>query len=69
MADKLPEYGTINVPKDREVPFGAITPAPVKAGSFHHLELADRPPGDRSREVHALSHLLHGLSGLLLGVQ
>jgi len=28
----MPEdiFGTINVPKDREVPFGAITPAPVK---------------------------------------
>ena len=23
-------FGTINVPRDREVPFGAITPAPVK---------------------------------------
>ncbi len=28
----MPEdiFGTINVPKDREVPFGAITPAPLK---------------------------------------
>ena len=28
----MPEdiFGTINVPKEREVPFGAITPAPVK---------------------------------------
>ena len=23
-------FGTINVPRDREVPFGAITPAPIK---------------------------------------
>jgi pyruvate ferredoxin oxidoreductase delta subunit len=29
MSKKLPEFGTINVPHDREVPFGAITPAPV----------------------------------------
>lgn len=30
MAKKeLPGYGTIDVPKDREVPFGAVTPAPV----------------------------------------
>lgn len=30
MAKKLPEFGSVNVPKDREVPFGAITPAPVR---------------------------------------
>lgn len=29
MAKKLPSYGTIDVPKDRVVPFGAVTPAPV----------------------------------------
>jgi 2-oxoacid:acceptor oxidoreductase delta subunit (pyruvate/2-ketoisovalerate family) len=29
MAKALPGYGTINVPKDRVVPFGAVTPAPV----------------------------------------
>jgi 2-oxoacid:acceptor oxidoreductase delta subunit (pyruvate/2-ketoisovalerate family) len=29
MAKELPGYGTINVPKDRVVPFGAVTPAPV----------------------------------------
>ena len=29
MAKALPSYGTIVVPKDREVPFGAVTPAPV----------------------------------------
>ena len=26
---KLPEFSKFNIPKDREVPFGAITPAPV----------------------------------------
>ncbi len=26
---KLPKFGTFNIPKDREVPFGAVTPAPV----------------------------------------
>ena len=31
MAKKLPEYGTINVPHERSVPFGAVTPAPVDA--------------------------------------
>ena len=30
MAKKLPEFGTINVPHERSVPFGAITPAPVR---------------------------------------
>jgi 2-oxoacid:acceptor oxidoreductase delta subunit (pyruvate/2-ketoisovalerate family) len=29
MSKKLPEFGTINVPHDRSVPFGAVTPAPV----------------------------------------
>jgi 2-oxoacid:acceptor oxidoreductase delta subunit (pyruvate/2-ketoisovalerate family) len=30
MAKKgLPSYGTIDVPKDRQVPFGAVVPAPV----------------------------------------
>ena len=29
MAKELPGYGTIDVPKDRVVPFGAVTPAPV----------------------------------------
>ena len=29
MAKKLPEYGTINVPQERAVPFGAVTPAPI----------------------------------------
>ena len=29
MAKTLPSYGTIDVPKDRAVPFGAVTPAPV----------------------------------------
>jgi len=28
--EKWGRFGSINVPKDREVPFGAITPAPVK---------------------------------------
>lgn len=28
-AKALPSYGTITVPKDRAVPFGAVTPAPV----------------------------------------
>ena len=30
MSKKLPEFGTINVPHERSVPFGAITPAPVR---------------------------------------
>jgi pyruvate ferredoxin oxidoreductase delta subunit len=25
----LPKFSTFNIPKDREVPFGAITPAPI----------------------------------------
>jgi pyruvate ferredoxin oxidoreductase delta subunit len=28
MSEKLPGYGTITVPLDRSVPFGAVTPAP-----------------------------------------
>lgn len=30
MSKKLPEFGEIIVPKDREVPFGAVVPAPVR---------------------------------------
>ena len=66
MAKELPGYGTINVPKDREVPFGAITPAPVCSRSFSDIKLADCPPGDRRREMHTLLHLLSILSGFLL---
>jgi pyruvate ferredoxin oxidoreductase delta subunit len=29
MAKELPGYGTIDIPADRAVPFGAVTPAPV----------------------------------------
>ena len=36
MAKELPGYGTINVPKDREVPFGAVTPAPVYTQDLFH---------------------------------
>jgi len=37
----------IKVPKDREVPFGAITPAPIKTtGALHYVKLADCPSRD-----------------------
>jgi len=49
----MPEdiYGSISVPEDRAVPFGAITPAPVRQQElFITSKLADRPPGDRPRK-------------------
>ena len=57
----------IKIPKDREVPFGAITPAPVMtAGALHHIELAHCPSHHRSREMHAVLHLLRRVSRFLL---
>ena len=57
----------IKVPKDREVPFGAITPAPVKQQDLFITSnwRIVRPVIDHE-EVHTLFHLLYRLSRFLL---
>jgi len=35
MPKDLPEFGEIVIPKDKEVPLGAVTPAPVKVQKLH----------------------------------
>ena len=57
----------IKIPKDREVPFGAITPAPVRQQElFITSNWRIVRPHHRSREMHAVLHLLRRVPRFLL---
>jgi len=48
---KLPKFGTLSIiPKDREVPFGAVTPALCRRRTFSMTGNCGSSPGNRPRE-------------------